>query len=100
MTRINVGQLREIAEVEFSDIVVGTIIPDINELRIVLSDGSFLDIWFSLKLKDRYSYHWERRALMEVFTGTIMHLTNGGEPWVLFPIISTRAVNTMCLKAI
>jgi hypothetical protein len=63
MTRINVEQLREIAEVEFSDIVVGTIIPDINELRIVLSDGSFLDIWFSLKLKDRYSYHWERRAL-------------------------------------
>ena len=53
MTRINVGQLREIAEVEFSDIVVGTIIPDINELRIILSDGSFLDIWFSLKLKDR-----------------------------------------------
>jgi hypothetical protein len=65
MTRINVGQLREIAEIEFSDIVVGTIIPDINELRIILSDGSFLDIWFSLKLKDRCSYHWERRALDE-----------------------------------
>ncbi|WP_423244371.1 toxin-antitoxin system TumE family protein [Desulfofundulus thermobenzoicus] len=22
-----------------------------------------MDIWFSLKLKERYSYHWERRGL-------------------------------------
>ena len=22
-------------------------------------DGSFVDIWFSLKLPGRYSYHWE-----------------------------------------
>ena len=41
MTRIDVDPLREIAEVEFSDIVVGAIIPDINELRIMCSDGSF-----------------------------------------------------------
>ncbi len=26
-------------------------------------DGSFIDIWYSLKLKDRYSYHWEHRAI-------------------------------------
>lgn len=34
-----------------------------NELRIFLVDGSFVDVWYSLKLHERYSYHWERRAL-------------------------------------
>jgi hypothetical protein len=60
---VDVERLREIAEVEFSDIVVEAIIPDINELRIILTDGSFVDVWFSLKLQGRYSFHWERRAL-------------------------------------
>jgi hypothetical protein len=55
--------LREIAQMEFVGIVVEAIIPDINELRIILTDGSFVDVWFSLKLQGRYSFHWERRAL-------------------------------------
>ena len=63
MTQVNIGQLRDIAEVEFSDIVSEAISPGINELRIILRDGSFVDVWFSLKLLGRYSYHWERRAL-------------------------------------
>lgn len=63
MTHIDIERLREIAEVEYPDIVVEAIIPDINELRIILNDGSFVDIWYSLKLVDRYSYHWERRAI-------------------------------------
>ncbi|MBU1749711.1 MAG: hypothetical protein KKA73_18660, partial [Chloroflexi bacterium] len=56
-------RLCEIAQVEFADIVLEALILDINELRIILSDGSFVDVWYSLKLPDRYSYHWERRAL-------------------------------------
>jgi hypothetical protein len=60
---VDVERLREIAEIEFADIVAETLIPDINELRIILADGSFLDIWFSLKLDGRNSYHWERRAI-------------------------------------
>jgi hypothetical protein len=63
MTQVDVGRLREIAEVEFADIVKETIFPDANELRIILNDGSFVDVWFSLKLLGRYSYHWERRAI-------------------------------------
>jgi hypothetical protein len=63
MILVNTKRLQEIAEVEYADIVQETLLPDINELRIILSDGSFVDIWFSLKLSDRYSYHWERRAI-------------------------------------
>jgi len=63
MSLVDVGQLREIAEVEFADIVIETFAPDINELRMMISDGSFVDVWFSLKLPGRYSYHWERRAI-------------------------------------
>ncbi len=60
---IDIKELKEIAEIEFSDIVEDVVLPDINELRIILTDGSFIDIWFSLKLKGRYSYHWERKFI-------------------------------------
>ena len=53
MILVNTRQLQEVAEVEFADVVQETLLPDINELRIILSDGSFVDIWFSLKLSDR-----------------------------------------------
>jgi hypothetical protein len=60
---IDARRLKEIAEIEFSDIVEDVIITDINELRIILVDNSFIDVWYSLKLEGRYSYHWERRHL-------------------------------------
>jgi len=60
---VDLGRLREIAEVEFADIVEDAYSPDLNQLRIILADGSFVDLWFSLKLEGRYSYHWERKAL-------------------------------------
>ncbi len=58
---VDTERLKDIAEIEFSGIVEETVVTDINELRIILIDGSFIDVWFSLKLKGRYSYHWERR---------------------------------------
>ena len=63
MSLVDVERLREIAEVEFVDIVAEVLVTDVNELRIILSDDSFIDVWYSLKLADRYSYHWERRAI-------------------------------------
>jgi Family of unknown function (DUF6516) len=60
---VDVERLREIAEVEFSDVVIEAVIPDANELRVFLTDSSFIDVWFSLKLQGRYSFHWERRAV-------------------------------------
>jgi len=60
---VDTGKLKDIAEIEFHEIVEDVILTDINEIRIVLKDESFIDIWFSLKLKGRYSYHWERRLI-------------------------------------
>jgi hypothetical protein len=60
---MNMQLLRDIAEQEFPDIISSTLHGEVNELRIFLSDGSFMDVWLSLKLNGRYSYHWERRAL-------------------------------------
>jgi len=55
-------RLSDIAEIEFSDIV--DVIEDFKDkLRIHLKDGSFIDIWFSKKIKGRYAYHWERRQI-------------------------------------
>ncbi len=63
MSLVDIEQLREIAEAEFPDIIEETFSPFVNELRIILTDGSFVDVWFSLKLTGRYSYHWEHQAI-------------------------------------
>ena len=56
---VPVDILKEIAEIEFSDVVVD-VLTGLNTLRIVLTDESYCDIWFSLKLAGRFSFHWER----------------------------------------
>ena len=63
MILIDCNRLRHIATVEYADIVIDALVPGVNELRIFLRDGSFVDVWFSLKLANRYSYHWERQAI-------------------------------------
>ena len=63
MSIVDVRRLQIIAKVEFADIVTDAYVPDLNELRIIFKDGSFADVWFSLKLEGRYSYHWERKAI-------------------------------------
>ena len=52
-----------VARDELLDIVMDAQLVEENELRILLVDGSFIDVCYSLKLSGRYSYHWERRAL-------------------------------------
>jgi len=59
----NIEKLKEIAEIEFDDIVANAEIKDINEIRIYLKEASFIDVWFSLKLEEKYSYHWERSGV-------------------------------------
>ena len=69
---IDIEKLKDIIEIEFAEIVEDVAPTDINELRIVLIDGSFIDVWFSLKLEGRFSYHWERK----VIDGTIYRHDN------------------------
>ena len=42
MSLLDVERLRESAEVEFADTVVEAFSPGSNELRIILTDGSFV----------------------------------------------------------
>jgi len=63
MTLVDVKKLKEIAEVEFDEFVLDVEVTDINELRITLRENSFIEVWFSLKLEGRYSFHWERKAI-------------------------------------
>ena len=60
---VDVIRLKEISEIEFHEIVKDVIIQDINQLRIIFIDDSFVEVWYSLKLVDRFSYHWERRHI-------------------------------------
>lgn len=59
----NLSFLKTIIETEFSDIVVQVNITQLNEMRVILNDNSFIEIWYSLQLPDRYSIHWERKFL-------------------------------------
>lgn len=72
MTVVDSDRLAEIAAVEFADVVVDAYVSRLNELRIMLIDGTFVDVWFSLKLEGRYSFHWERLAI----DGTIYRYDN------------------------
>lgn len=56
MTLVDLEQLRRIALEEFADIVVDARIVTLNEMRIILTNGSFMDTWFSLKLRNRTAY--------------------------------------------
>ena len=42
MSLVDVERLREIAEVEFADIVADGYVSDLNELRLILIEGSFI----------------------------------------------------------
>lgn len=56
-----------IAQVEFSDIIVGHSIVGRRaaaalKLRLFVLDGTYVDIWLSLDHR-RFSYHWEQRSV-------------------------------------
>lgn len=80
---VDIEKLKDIIEIEFSEIIEDVVPTDINELRIVLNDGSFIDVWFSLKLEGRYSYHWERKLI----DGTIYRHDNA--PHLKWQSVST-----------
>lgn len=68
-------RLQKIVEAEYHEVVAFTEIIQ-NKLRIHLSDYSFADVAFSLKVPGRYSYHWERRHI----DGTVYRHDNFPDP--------------------
>ena len=54
--------LGRIAEVEFGEIVRQTNFLG-AKLRILLTDASYIDVWVSRTLSNRFGFHWERRHL-------------------------------------
>ena len=49
-------ELSTIALTEFADIVEATRIVE-NKLRIFLVDGSYIDVWFSIRRPGVFAYH-------------------------------------------
>jgi predicted dehydrogenase len=58
---VSLEDLARIAEIEFSDIVDSTEMME-TKLRIMLTDGGFVDVWLSRKLAGRFGFHWEHKA--------------------------------------
>ena len=65
------SRLAQIATTDFFEIVEGTKTIE-GKLRILIKDGSFMDVWLSEKKRGVYAYHWERRAI----DGTIYRHNN------------------------
>jgi hypothetical protein len=62
---------------EYADIVIDCEIIN-GRLRVYLTEGSTLVIWYSRRMEGRYAYHWERRHL----NGTIYRWDNAKhEAW-------------------
>ncbi len=55
----DLSYLAQVAIREFTDIVVATTIVR-DKLRILLSDGSYIDFWWSSQISGRFAHHWER----------------------------------------
>lgn len=76
------ADIKRIAVVEFADIVSNTSNVD-YKLRIVLRDTSFIDVYLSQKLPDKFGFHWERMDAL----GTFYRYDN-------FPDLNWRPVST------
>jgi hypothetical protein len=54
--------LQQIGKLEFGEIIVSTSISH-NKLRFILIDKSFLEIFHSFQIPERWAFHWERRHI-------------------------------------
>lgn len=68
-------KLKRVIDIEYSDIVKDTVIYH-DKLRVLITDGSLIDIWFSRLIPNRFSYHWERRHI----DGTMYRHDNFPDP--------------------
>lgn len=59
---VDFAELEGIARREFADIVVDVYGID-AKLRVLLTDGSYLDFWWSEIQEGRFAHHWNRQHL-------------------------------------
>jgi hypothetical protein len=59
----NFSEVSEMVINNYGNIVTDIVELEINSFRILLIDESYLHVWHSLKLEDKYSYHWERKGI-------------------------------------
>jgi len=71
----DLDKLKRIVDIEYNDITGDSSIHH-DKLRVLIRDGSIVDIWFSKKIPGRFSYHWERRQI----DGTIYRHDNFPDP--------------------
>jgi hypothetical protein len=59
---VDLFYLEYVTNIEYSELVVSTKI-ELNKLRILLVDGSFVEIFNSFSIPERWAFHWERKHL-------------------------------------
>ena len=52
--------LQRIALIEFSHLLVDALTIG-EKVRLFLTDSSYIDLWLSHRLTERFGFHWERR---------------------------------------
>jgi hypothetical protein len=57
--RVDLAVLERIARQEYADIVLDVFRID-AKLRVVLTDESYLDFWWSEVQAGRFAHHWQR----------------------------------------
>jgi hypothetical protein len=61
-----IEDIKRIAEIEFSDIVKNISQIDFK-LRVTLINNSFVDVYLSQRLPDRFGFHWECMDEAKIF---------------------------------
>jgi len=62
----SLDDLRRIAQIEFGHLIADVLSMG-EKVRMFLTDNSYIDLWLSRRLPERFGFHWERRHLDGTF---------------------------------
>jgi hypothetical protein len=91
--------LKRIIDAEYADILADSIISR-GKLRAFVDDSSFIDVWFSLKIAGRFSYHWERRHIDGSMYAMIIFQIQTGKGYLPIPSTSIMVLRMRLRRAI
>jgi len=96
---VDLKALKRIVDTEYADISSDSLIFR-GKLRAFLKDGSFIDVWFSLKITDRFSYHWSGDMWTTAYSVMIISQILTGKLCRPFPSIFITALKMLSRRAI